>query len=372
MRLVLLCIAAPILVGCGEDTASDKCQGEECDGIDSGVSVDAALPVNTCTETCDNSSALPCVTSVSGTFSSGESIRICGGNFGILGPANLFFDDFESGTTGTPIRTGSQSATVGGWASISGDTMYSPAASVSGSMAFQADMSAGYANYLQIDIPDDTQEIFVSEWLYLPVGDNAPGEGTTDGRNWKQLWVQGGSTTDDDLVVPTLHSSWQINGNDGVYADYVSVDFVKGEWTRIWFHIKVGYNNDGEVNFWNLGPSGTIGEVLSDQVTVLKPGGFFERVRVNGYGRTTANSHPTFDDVYVATGPGARARIELGDAPDYSLCSDLTLLTTEDWSPNQLTAALRPGRFVPGQQGYLFVFDALGRVNSVGYPIVVQ
>jgi len=317
----------------------------------------------------------PSISDAGGNFSNAGTIIISGSGFGNNGPNVVFFDDFEKGTNGDEILTGIGSAQVGKIRNVNGISKpyYANSASVSGSLAFQADMSSSWYEYAQIDLPDDCRDIFISWWLYLPLSDNAPGEGNPAGRNWKQMWIQGESTSDDDLVIPTLHTSWQINGNepDPGYSKYVAIDFQKGEWKRLSAWLKGGSQNDGACHFWELDDlNGMVQRVNDNSVNTLKNGGAWEKVRINGYGRQTLNSHPTFDDVYLASGPSARARIEIGNNAVFEDCTKLTIATPTSWNDTQITATLWQGQFEFGDNAHLFVVDEIGEVSS-GHPITI-
>lgn len=310
------------------------------------------------------------VQGVSGNMADGQDIVISGYDFGPNGPNLILFDDFESGTPGETIMTGSASSKVGSWGAIDNNPYYTDSASVSGELAFQADQSTHYAIWAQADLPSNTRDVFLSWWLFLPAGDNAPGEGSANGRNWKQMWLQGESTGDDDLVLPSWHYTWQIGGNenDPGYSNYTTVNFQKGEWKRLWIWIKGGYQDDGELAFWELTGSGVIQREDDKNVNTLKSGGAFERVRVNGYGRQAPNCHPTFDDVYVAAGPYAQARIEVGNSSTYANSTNITILTPTSWNDNEIVATVRQGVFNSGDSAYLFVFDADGNASN-GFPV---
>jgi len=319
--------------------------------------------------------SLPEVKNIEGQFSSGSNIKITGALFGVNGPNLVIFDDFEGGANGAPIKVGSGSAEYGQWNSTANTTSiyYTTSTSVSGKLSFQADQSKDYTNWLQANLPKNTKDVFISWWLYIPAGDNIPGEGNKDGRNWKQMWIQGDSPWDDDLVVPTLHSSWQINGNEGDpgYANYTSVNFVKGEWKHLWVWLKGGYQNNGQCHFWELLNSGVVQRENDNNVNTLKNGGAFEKVRVNAYGRQASNSHPTFDDVYIASGPNARARIEIGNKSSYLNCTKLSIITPISWNDTEIQATVRQGIFKDGDTAYLFVVDASGTPSEGHGPITI-
>lgn len=313
------------------------------------------------------------ITSVIGNIFNGENMTITGSGFG-NGPNVIFFDDFEKGENNAEIMTGSDSSQVGEINHLNGVLFpyYTNSTSVSGSLAFQADISENWMESAEVSLPENTRELFVSWWLYLPAGDNYPGETDPMGINWKQMWVLGESTTDDDLVIPSkLPTSWFINGNDNNpgYNKYITVDFQKGEWKRLSVWLKGGYQNDGSVYLWELDdPNGVLVRNSDDGVDNLKEGGAWESVGINRYARPAPNSHPTFDDVYIAAGDHSRARVEIGNNQTYEDCTKLTVATPSEWSDTEITATFWQGQFAYGDNAFVFVVDEDGNV-STGYPI---
>ena len=308
----------------------------------------------------------PSITGISGVLEEDNQVYISGVNFGNNGPKVVLFDDFEDGVLGSPIKTGEGSASFGQWHIEVGNTTYSNAESVSGNKAFRADMSDHWLKYTQVLLPDTPLDVFVSYWLLIPEGDKIPGEDSSEGINWKTTWLQGEGTVDDDQVIPALlSSSWTLFGNNTPYTGWPSAPYlVKGKWKHFKVWIKGGYNNDGEVKLWHLDHNGPLSQTLNQtSVSTMYAGGARERIRFNGYGRSTNNCHPMFDDVYVATGPNGQARIEVGDNINYLECSNIAVSVPTSWSDNNINAVLHTGSFPPGD-AFLFVVNSQGEVSQ--------
>lgn len=315
------------------------------------------------------------VTDVSGSFIDGNTVVISGENFGASGPTVVLFDDFEGGTLGENIETGTGSAKVGDWNARSGSSYYG-GASLSGDKSFSSTYANGYANYIEALLLANTRNVYLSWWLFLPAGNNYPGEGSVDGINWKQMWIQGSSTTDDDMVVPSRISSWYINGNesDPGYKNYTTVDFNKGEWKRLSVWLKgstSSSSNDGEVKFWELTDTGTVTRESDVGVNTLKATGTWDRVRPNGYGRQTDTCIVSFDDIYIASGANAQARVEIGNASTYLGSTELTILTPTDWDDTEISATVNAGTFEQYDNGYLYITDADGNTSD-GFPVTFE
>jgi len=326
--------------------------------------------------------AAPGVNSVSGTVSDGNSITITGTAFGNA-PNVVIFDDFEGGNNNQLIPSGSGSATFGDWG-YSRTATYSNLHKVSGSLAMRADMSSS-DQYGQVRAYfPESQDIFVSFWMYLPAGDYFPGEDNQYGTNWKLMWAMRDQTAqNDDIMAPVLlpDNIWRWGGNDDCIEHIetwgpnseprVDLGFNKGEWKRAWFWIRGRSDTSGQLGYWTIDSQGVHEAYRNDGLRVFcNPGDAFARLNVNGYGRASSNSHPTFDDIYVATGTNARARIEIGNAPVYADNTNLAITTPTSWGQTSVTTTVRQGSFNPGDTAYLFVVDS-DNVASPGYPVTI-
>ena len=98
--------------------------------------------------------------------------------------------------------------------------------------------------------------------------------------------------------------------------------------------------------------------------------GRWDRFTVPGWYGNGDNTHNqmTYDDIYVATGPNAAARIEIGDAPTYKKSRNLAISTPQTWSDSQIVFTLRAGPFTDFSHAYLYVVDANNNVSK-GYAL---
>ncbi len=333
--------------------------------------------------------AAPSVNGISGTLSNGSSMTITGSSFGVNGPNVLFFDDFESGTVGQNIKTGADSATIGQWYSLNTvPVTYSSDLSLSGTKSFKAQASSSVEGQVNgiIKLPSVT-EIFISWWFYVPTTAPWSGEGTIQGQNWKTMWLamnedywnngsdtyvwRSGAVTGSDL-------SFKNNSGTIAYPNTESVNipyFTKGRWQRLVWWIRDGSNNDGSSSLWAL--SNTEMQLVRSftNANTVVSGVVRTDLSVNGH----FIQHPTgtqpvayYDDVYVATGPGARARVEIGNASTYAASNNFSIATVTSWGDTSITATIRQGSFVNLNDAYLYVIDANGNVNANGYLITPQ
>ncbi len=336
--------------------------------------------------------AAPSISSVSGTISDGQTITVGGSGFGDNGPTIKVFDDFEKGTNGSKISTSLGSAQINQWDYVQGgstEITYSTGYAHGGTKSLRVD--ANYAGSMpciesQINVGPG-QEIFFSWWQYLPMdkdvsGTNGPEDG---GPNWKLFWLFNSPPwVHSDYVNVILSNSlpspytqlcvaddpnagnlWR---GSGEYADI----FRKGVWTRYWLYWKGGTSSNGAAGAWqtnSVSGSKTIANVSN--ITNQSTGYPWNKLHFPGFERKDTNSIMYYDDIYVATGLYARARVEIGNASSYTSCTNIAILTPTSWIDTAITATVRQGSFPNGSSAFLFVLDANGTVNSKGYPITI-
>jgi len=320
---------------------------------------------------CSVTYAAPTVSSLSGNTLTGASF----GN----APDIVFFDDFENGTLNDDISL--SGAVYGEYNGLSStyQPYYTNSIAVSGNLAMQSDLSlaTGVAAYVTLN----ATEIFIDWHLQLPADTNPP-YGSELSINWKQMWLLGESTVDDDLVIPTVLGStppyivlddvdYYVNGNesDPGYTKSLDLDapLTYGDWAHWSCHIKGGYNNDGVFKFWEVYSGGVHVSANDTGVNTLKSGGLWKEVGINAYGRQTDDCNPSFDDVYIAVGANCQARLVVGDNATY-LSSTKTAIQVADednWSATEIDVyAWNQGAFTDNETAYLFVIDTDGSVSN--------
>ena len=339
--------------------------------------------------------AQPDITGFSGSLIDGSSITITGLSFGATGPTIQVYDNFEGGTNGANIKIGAGSATIGEWTSVTYLTptapKYSNAHSLSGSLAFRGDAtleSWGDGNgscTAAYKMGFTTSDIFVSYWYYFPTTSDWPCINGGNCNN-KLVWVTGSGTSDDDRTIPTNLPSGKSTPNSWFYPacnDCVggeppfspSLLMSKGKWYRFWAYLHGAGNATDHEELWVASPSSEANLTATRRInrtTQIWNTDFngFNRVMINGFNRwcnDCAESAPTFDDVYIAIGSGARARVEIGDAATYATSKNLTIATVTSWGDTSITATIRQGSFSNLNNAYLYVIDANGDVNTNGY-----
>lgn len=331
--------------------------------------------------------AAPSITAVSGTVSNGQAITITGASFGSTGPNILLFDDFELGSNGTNMSDRVRNAQVGTWRDVSANiTPYYPTYSNlqahSGSLALRQNWGSGSGQQegARWASPTSTSvftKIYFSFWTYLPAGQNVPGAGGPYGPNWKVWWLSTNDYFQNDYaseIVTNPPSETSIAYVDGTtnraYYGYASFRFTKGIWLR-WEGYLTASASAGSVYLWHT-DSGQARNLFGSSTgrTIDNGTTGWQYIHFPGFGRYDNNSNTYYDDIYIATGEGALARVEIGNQPTYSTCTNLAVCTVNSWNSTSINATVRNGSFSSGT-AYLYVIDSTGVANINGYPITI-
>ena len=322
------------------------------------------------------------VSGVSGSVANGQTISISGSNFGSSGPKIVIYDDFENGPVGQNIAN--HPATIGAWDNMvdSSPPHYDSTYRLSGNQSMKSDFRIASGSSVQATISPAESDAFLSFWVYLPTTSEFPGADGRDGPpNWKLTWLMRSCCSTTDLMVPISITAgppaqnFYISCNDctgDVYFgnDAGTKDLLadKGKWYRVWAYIHGANDSSGErdVSFLSRDANIPVTAGLAHKGAVFSSSGpYFSMWLFGAYGRLSSQeSSPRYDDVYLAVGPNARARVEIGDASTYAACKNLTNATVTSWSSTSINAVVRQGAFTSLDQTYLYVTDAAGRVSN--------
>jgi len=344
--------------------ATDIC-GDSIDQDCSGSDLTCPVPGN------------PTIDSVSGSLLDGQNLVISGSGFGSQGPNVILFDNFEGGINGQQIQL--NSATVGVWSHLQAagtapGVYYSNSSAVSGSLAFRANDDNGPNNISKL-FPATT-EVFATWWIRHE-GFNWPGQPSII--NWKTVWLmetEGGSADGTDITLPSTVSgtSWYTHGNripSNMVTYGVFGSWGHNIWRRVAYHVKFEQSTGiGDAQFWTVA-SGDIPwrkTIDIQNAPVALAGHTYKMIVVNGYGYDSPNNYPMFDDFYLATGPGAQARVEISDSPVYEDSTNLSIFTPNSWSDSEIKASINKGSFGSGVTLYLYVIDKEGNISNA-YPL---
>jgi hypothetical protein len=339
-------------------------------------------------------SAAPQIASVSGTVEVNGSISIGGSAFGTrtaLGP--LVFDNFDGGMNGANIggapptvRNISPSWVWRTYRSGSNLPQYSnnvlrPNSKLSSRHAFGG---SSYNVSLEIlwDAANSGDEIYFSFWRYHRK------TSATWSRNVKP-WVVYGSSSDG--VNPSTYNGWgNPDAADGEFRNNVmdsglpsntlwggpSISSIEGEWVRIEGYLRQSTPSaaNGAFQVW-VHRTGTPGISLVQSDSTYQTRATTNHWRQWHFGSYHATDNPAsatsdvyIDDLYFDRSP---ARVELGDAPQWSQCTRRELQVASSWTADRIQVSINPGRFASGQTAYLYVIDPTGVPNTQGYPVTI-
>ncbi len=338
------------------------------------------------------------VTATSGNAIDEQNLTVSGSNFGNNGPNILLFDNFSRGVVGEEITLNSN---IGSWSGKHMVVDYIP--------HYAQDSNGNKTGYLiendhmkqmYINFPD-TQEVFISYDVMVPLGKHFPHSFAPNtfpsGSQWKMSWLMDGERGymgNDDFCIPTWGNGtyFTVGGNDNAYQLEIGRPgtntnwFSFQGWNRFSVYMKGGNNPTVDPGiFWSQGLSEEFGKKVFSSNPVLfdgddSPDGYefsdddisrWNRFNLPGWQREgDADSGAMYDNVYIATGSGARARVEIGDNATYENNTKLVLSTVNAWSDNQIDITFRKGNLIDGP-AYLYVSDENGNVNTNGYPITI-
>lgn len=344
-----------------------------------------------------NAFSAPSISGLSGTIADQSTLTITGTNFG-SGPTISIWDRFED-TDGASMDT---SADVGTWSSV--ESTVEDSYANSGNTSWLA-MNDETPYQLQKIFGSGVTEIFISYYTYLPSDKYFPSATSLLTFNslsaWKMAWIfdsADGYGGDDDLCLPTWYDSINIGigGNDAQFtikkvgrhpAGATPEWFNFGEWLRLTIYLKGGsdpVNDNGTMYFQALNATDGIYE-KTDSSTPLFDGddnanddaiSQWDRFVLPGWTKewdTGDDGYDTtfyHDDVYIATGDYAQARVEVCNNSVYTSATHCEIQPSSAWATDEITITLNEGSIVDLTNGswYLFVIDSDGTASS-GYQL---
>lgn len=323
------------------------------------------------------------ITSVSGTIADGQTLTVSGFEFGANGPSNYMFEDFSAGTNGADVTTSNSNFDT--------TSQYYPATfttdSRSGSLAAQMNNNKNIspndmaASVNSVDLTSTT-EVFKSFAVKVPSGAYFPGtNGGNSGTNadypsdssWKMDWLLGPDAVTNDLITLSHIGGgiWATGGNDlGTLRNYGTDPtwWKWANWNRITQYVKAGATpqTDAGVMYTQIANGQEAITEFNDNPVVFANGQspyHFTQWNINGWIRPDAGGSDgagtgvstLYDDIYVAWGDYAAARVELGDASTYESCTNLAVCEVSSWSNTSISTVCRSGGLNLSANTWLFV-----------------
>lgn len=252
-------------------------------------------------------------------------------------------------------------ATTGKWQRPHSDSPDLRADSHSGEFAVRI-QDQNDSSRLQTEFAETT-EVFLSYCVKIPDGKAMPGTEEPgefpEVSVWKMAWLFHEDTSDDvDICLPSWTPTLSIGGNS--LDPDVSIDDDKtpdwwqwGEWMRFSIWLECGPDptaDPGTIRF-QVVTEGEQTRVVADAEDPIMAGGdppyTWTQLNVPGWAQNKNvsgdNVEALYDDIYIATGANANARLELSDSTDYGASTRVQLCDIRSWRSNRVSARLRKG-----------------------------
>jgi len=212
----------------------------------------------------------------------------------------------------------------------------------------------------------ETTEVFLSYCVKIPdgkamVGCEEPGE-FPESSVWKMAWLYNediGVRDDDvDICLPSWTPTLSIGGNNlspdvGIQDNKTPDWWLFGEWMRFSFWLECGPDpaeDPGTIRF-QVVSEGQATQVVADGTDAIMEDGqppyTWKTLDIPGWSQNKNvsgdNVEALYDDIYLATGDDANARVELSDSASYGDSTRIQLCDIRSWSSNRVSATLRKG-----------------------------
>lgn len=311
------------------------------------------------------------------------TVTINGTGFG-PGPEVVLFDDFNSGKTGSAVDLAGP--IIGKWGASTDYLGVPTIETFNGSQAMRIRDwgQTGMNRIAQLEalLPRRVNDVYFSYSVVVPPGRYFSGASTDntfpDVSSWKFTWIADGtnaisSTTIYNLCVPTHvgSGSFQLGGNSGTLS-YISIGNYWNWHDKNYFSygaLANDTNPTGAAGTWFWQHSGKSGSPYTRTSTdkPIMPAGVttaFDRVKFPGWfgNGTYTNFEAYYDDVYVAVGNNALARVELSDSTALSSSVKNVALPVFSWSDTRIEARVHREHFGTDNPMYVKVHD---RTNAV-------
>lgn len=323
----------------------------------------------------------------------GEAVvELNGSGFG-AGPKVAFFDDFEAGDEGDklgtmPIRVGTLS--------VNRPPVY---------MAYGVDREdtgilirdtslalSGQLLQATVEFPQ-TSEAFVHYSVHVPPGHSWPYVTTGNleefgsASNWKFSWLmlgdKGSNSTDIfNICIPTHtgYGKMQIAGNaGGVYGPEFATWW---DWTGV-----------NQISFWigksktsslpNVGSAywrsinkakGLVDKTYTETALQKTAEITFDRIKIPGWFRGSADDqfNAVYDNIYVASGPNSRARIEITDKSTPETSSFVMVIPPLSWTDGRISFRVPAVVAKAREEFFVRVYTAAGEKSDKAMRICLN
>ncbi len=323
--------------------------------------------------------AQPTVAKVHGHVAHNQTITITGASFGTKpGAAPLVWEDFSDGEVDANLVNHGPGPAV-----INGDNLRHPFSTRNVRADYKT--AGAYFGYDAATAP----KWFVQYWIKLASNWHwgaSTFDGPDDGlANVKFFRMYPKGSRDYANVGYSMHGfrggevlRFVENGEETYFGVNGQGLFTPDEWHSV--QVEYGENSgageaNGTMRLWVDG-------MLTDSTTTLDTNpvrdgepidkrpyiiGLYDSWRPSD--KDVDNMYAYYSDVYVDNG---WSRVELGNAPTYAASSHREMLIPTAWSTDTITARVTQGTFTKGEKAYIYVVDASGRVNAVGFKVNIK
>ncbi|TVP57172.1 MAG: hypothetical protein EA349_06995 [Halomonadaceae bacterium] len=325
-------------------------------------------------------------------------VQISGSGFG-QGPNVVLYESFKNTQVGDDNRL-NLSPDIGQWVNSGGSGSLSSGADGGEDVGLVVfDTEADTRTNLVFGVQDDSgmhglkqfQEVFFS----FDIKDEGAYPGAVSGNELspnsssKDAWMMFGQRGDNTQY--SLDSRGEAAGHDMYIPGWTGGDFIiagnetamrpgfsqkelrdnwaYNDWVTMMFHGKLNPEDpygdaDGFFAFVNKNAAITNhreGGLMSDQSSDGVPP-YWDRIKFNGWLRQgEAAIKRVYDNIYVAVGDNANARVVVTDSVDLTKATRITHLVPTEWEDGSITLQLPES--AEGQDQYLHVIDAANEVS---------
>jgi hypothetical protein len=332
----------------------------------------------------------PVINGIVGDLSENSLLTISGSGFSANRQGQLYYDDFSSGTIGESVTSLDDNHSY----KYVNDDAYTGAKSA----MWHHVLNDSSLIHPRVELPDNVSEVFVYHaQKIVEINDGSGLEGSPPQIKLTRI-VGGGSGTahDTDLQASTTVQtsiSWATlrHKNAGSVDETLTIDMPNfGKWETFISHYKLGtpgvadgavmqkaYGSHGRVSgggfygdstgatdikSWTM-PSNT--ETLAQNPTMTQ----LKKVFVPFFMRSQMDYKIYIDSLFIND---SREAVILADNPDIKLADldSVIALPMTSRANNEVVVTMKKG-LLSGKQAYLFLFNANGSYNTVGYDLGV-
>jgi len=315
------------------------------------------------------------------------TVAITGSGFGGA-PNIVVFDDFDNQTSASVELN---KALIGQWNTGSSFSSAPKVVDFDGGKAIAVNTPGTYtAKISQIEalFPERVSSVFISYSVTVPEGRFFAGS-TSDltfptGSSWKYTWILDGPNGVDGLTKYNVCAPSHVGrGNFMLVGNSVSYGYFNMAPSWSW-HTKnyMGFGvmphetqpqtQNGHLIFQLTGKKdrALIVNKLDKPIFPVTNSTSFDRVQFPGWfgNGDFTNFQAYYDDIYVATGRNAYARVELSDSLDIATSTINLTMPVVSWSDTEIIFKLSKNTYKKASQFYLRIYDRNNSSSAHNLP----